>query len=212
MTIIYYANFVKELNHTIFGYYLDLLPLSLRQQILKFKYRQDAQASLIGKLLLIKGLKDLQQDYELIDLKYSVFGRPYFQSAHIDFNISHAGCYVICALSTCGRIGVDLEETKPIIIENFRDQFSNAEWEDIKSSKNPLDKFYFYWTAKEATVKADGRGLNILLKNVEIKKNTAFIKDKIWHLTDLKLFKNYNVQIATNYRIEEKLIFQSVKF
>src|ERR1700748_879112 len=109
MIDIYYSSFKKRLDDRLFRYYLSLLPLDIIDRILRYQRWEDAHASLFGKLLLKKGLGDLGLDSCLQNLKYSKYARP-FVDEDVDFNISHSGSFVVCAFSSAGKIGVDLEE------------------------------------------------------------------------------------------------------
>ncbi len=96
-----------------------------------------------------------------LHLYSTVFPEPLSPTALLDFNISHSGNRVVCILSTQGRVGIDLEETGDIAIDDFQSQFTTAEWAAITGSSMPLQTFYHYWTAKESLIKADGKGLQI---------------------------------------------------
>ncbi len=73
----------------------------------------------------------------------------------IDFNISHSNHFVVCAISTNCKIGIDIEQIKPTSLFDFKDRFSEEEWKIILTSDNTYFWFYYYWTAKEAAIKAD---------------------------------------------------------
>jgi 4'-phosphopantetheinyl transferase len=181
---------------------MNLFPVEIKNKINRFKRWQDAQASLLGKVLLKKGLENLYLKSSLSDLKYTKYGRPYLENA-VDFNISHSGPYIVCAFSTKGIIGADIEQINPIRIEDFKNIFHIDEWHSISTSSNPYYTFYYYWTAKEAIIKADGRGLNVPLQNLLIKKGIGSIDRVIWYYQTISLFDNTILQIASNKKIEE---------
>ncbi|GGK48880.1 hypothetical protein GCM10011322_39890 [Salinarimonas ramus] len=96
------------------------------------------------------------------------FGRPYVDMADAPgFSTSHSGDLALIAVgpgADRGRFAVDLEETRPI--DDFRSvarRFFAAE--EIAAIAQHADEaaarahFYRIWTAKEAFVKALGRGL-----------------------------------------------------
>ncbi|WP_442591958.1 4'-phosphopantetheinyl transferase family protein [Pedobacter sp. AW31-3R] len=197
MIQIYYANYKNKLEDRIYNDYLNSLPQDIRKKILKYRNWSDAQASLYGKLLLQKGLEQLGVDNSLNNLKYTKYGRPYLEG-NIDFNISHSGEYVVCAYTDDCRVGVDLEIIKPIQISDFRAQFLAQEWNKITNSSNTLFWFYYYWSAKEAVVKADGRGLSIPLGSFGIADDKTFVAHRLWHLKTINLFDDYILQVASN--------------
>ncbi len=211
MIKIYFSNYGNKLNEVDFFKYLDLVPIEIKNKILSFKRWEDCQASLYGKLLLKKGLEELGLDSGLINLKYTKYGRPYLEG-NPDFNISHSSCYVVCAISTDSKIGIDIEEVKAIPIYDFKEQFSEEEWNIITASNNKYLWFYYYWTAKEAVIKAEGKGLNFPLKNITIKNNKTKIDETVWYIKDISLIKNYVLQIASDKAINEKIDLVEISF
>ena len=165
MIDLYYAHFSQPFETVKYQAYLQLLPQEMQHKVGRYMRWQDAHSSLIGKLLLIEGLKKYGYDHtRLQDIRYSKYDRPYLDD--LEFNISHSGQYVLCALSNNAKIGVDVEEVRPIDFNDFDRQFTKAEWDVIHSFADPLHGFYNMWTKKEAIVKADGKGLNIPLEDI----------------------------------------------
>lgn len=118
MIRVYYTCFSTLLPIPVYEKYFNYMPVEEKVKITRFRHWQDAQRCLLGKALLIEGLVDLGLSPHLVqDLKKSPDGRPYVtntQENNLDFNIAHAGKYVLCAVSTECRIGVDIEEIKPV--------------------------------------------------------------------------------------------------
>lgn len=76
-------------------------------------------------------------------------------------NISHSGDYILFAFSYCTEPGIDVEEiTDKNDIDSICRVFHPTE-RDILTGSGDHKLFYRYWTAKEAYVKAVGRGLGI---------------------------------------------------
>ena len=170
---------------------------------------QDAHSSLIGKLLLIEGLKKYGYDHtRLQDIRYSKYDRPYLDD--LEFNISHSGQYVLCALSNNAKIGVDVEEVRPIDFNDFDRQFTKAEWDVIHSFADPLHGFYNMWTKKEAIVKADGKGLNIPLEDIIVNDLIAQVYGVEWYLKPIPIDGKYLVHLAANVKIDSQLKVQFV--
>ncbi|WP_395626824.1 4'-phosphopantetheinyl transferase family protein [Daejeonella sp.] len=211
MIQIFYSSYSNKLDHSEFSRYLKLLPLAIQENILKYSRWQDAQASLYGKLLLSHGLKELGLDFSLNNLKYTKYKRPYIEE-NVDFNISHSGDHVVCAFSTKSKIGIDLEKIKPISISDFKNQFHEDEWDHIMTSENNYLWFYYYWTAKEAVIKADGRGLSIPFIELKIENQCAFLEEKLWHLKTIDLFEDYLLQVASNHVLETKISLEKLSF
>ena len=99
-------------------------------------------------------------------------GRPYLcltaEHPQVDFNLSHAGRYVACALAVADpqdgippRVGVDIEVphrrlTPEKLAERF---FAPAEIALLKECGFSTAQFLGIWTKKEAFLKFTGKGL-----------------------------------------------------
>jgi 4'-phosphopantetheinyl transferase len=99
------------------------------------------------------------------------FGRPMISgpagAPRLNFNLTHADGLVACVVSAQGEVGVDTEVIDrttgtTLIAEQY---FCPLETADLKSLSGPLqrDRFFQYWTLKEAFVKARGLGLSMPL-------------------------------------------------
>lgn len=211
MIKLFFSSYVNRLNEADFFKYLNLIPEEIKNRILRLKRWEDRQASLYGKLLLKKGLEELRLDSGLVDLNYTQYGRPYIER-NPDFNISHSTGYVVCAISTNGKIGIDIEEIKAIPIDDFKKQFSKEEWNIITTSHDTYFWFYYYWTAKEAVIKAEGKGLNIPLTSITIKNSKTQIEHTIWHIKRIDFDNNYLLHIASDKSIDEKIDILEISF
>lgn len=188
---------------------MALLPKALRARVLKFVRWQDQHASLIGKLLLMDGLRQFNNHGAFIeDITYDRFRRP-FINHNVDFNISHSGELVACAIIDSGiRIGLDIEKINPINSEDFGEVFTKDEWETIRTSKNPTLSFYDLWTKKEAILKAYGSGFHFPIQDVVIAGDCGTIGEHTWKIRKLALKPGYQACLATgtddhNFKIQE---------
>lgn len=99
-------------------------------------------------------------------------GKPQLQVAcamddALHFNVSHAGEYVLIAVSTDRHVGIDIErrdatldipELEPHIL-------SDAEW---RADMTQRPRFFDCWTAKEAVLKAIGIGVAAHLRDLSV--------------------------------------------
>ncbi|MGZ5057834.1 MAG: 4'-phosphopantetheinyl transferase family protein [Methylobacter sp.] len=122
-------------------------------------------------------------------LQFDNYNRPSIDS-NIDFNISHSGNYVLCAISRAECIGIDIEFIKDIDINYYRDFMSNNEWHNITNSKAPNRRSYDYWTIKESIMKADGRGLSLPPQDIIIHADHALVYNKKWGLKKVPITDN----------------------
>ncbi len=188
----------NRLETAVFNNLLQQLPVTLQHKVLKYRNWQDAERTLAGNILLIKGLASIgRKEYSLDDLKYTEFQKPYFDDT-IHFNITHSGEYVICALSEIHKVGVDVEAIKDIPIHDFTNLFANQEWEKVINATNKLYAFYTLWTKKEAFLKAVGCGLSQPLNEVEIENNRIIWESRPWFLHEVKLDSNHLAYICAN--------------
>jgi 4'-phosphopantetheinyl transferase len=88
-------------------------------------------------------------------------------------SLSHTAGFVACAVSSCERIGVDVEATdRPVAhLEIARTFFSSAELSDLISvpPAQQKDRFFDLWTLKEAYAKARGLGFHLPLNEFSIR-------------------------------------------
>lgn len=199
MIHVFYCNSGVRLDNTLYNYFLNKIPLVYQEEIAKFRKWEDRQHRVLGKMLLIKGLEMLGlTPYSLDQLQFTKLKRPYFNSSNIDFNISHSGKYVLCAISTMAKIGVDVEEIKDIPIVDFTNEFSPEEMKSFLNSGDSLNSFYSLWTKKEAFLKAIGTGLYVPLNKVHVIDKKVNWEEKEWFLTELDLDKNYCANVCAN--------------
>jgi 4'-phosphopantetheinyl transferase len=74
----------------------------------------------------------------------------------IYWSLSHKSAFVAAAVSS-GPVGIDLEKIKPVGRGLYERLAGDAEWA-LASTRDPAI-FFRYWTAKEAVLKAVGKGL-----------------------------------------------------
>lgn len=110
-----------------------------------------------------------------IELIEGTYGRPELARAHeqaLGFNWSHSGSHALIALGRQVVPGIDVEQwrPRPRALEIARRFFSPEEVEALSSLSGHAREqaFLRIWTAKEAVVKALGRGLAFGLDRLSI--------------------------------------------
>lgn len=89
-------------------------------------------------------------------------GKPHLldTSLALDFNVSHSGDWLVCAVTAGTPVGVDVEECKPTrdVMTLARRFFREEEVAAMAACGDgaQCDLFYDLWTLKEAAVKARG--------------------------------------------------------
>jgi 4'-phosphopantetheinyl transferase len=195
---VYYTSFSRCLNDGQYAAYLDTFPQKMQERMVRFARWQDRHAALLGKLLLRKGLMEMGFHRSFENLKYTDYSRPYFDNCSIDFNISHSGEYVLCALGNALKLGIDIEHIRPLDLCHFNSQWTAQELVNIRHSKNDLKQFFNYWTRKESVVKANGKGLSLPLNEIDVTADNILVENKTWHIKEIYISDAYSVHLATD--------------
>ena len=109
------------------------------------------------------------------------------------FNVSHSKGVVVFAKCDDAPIGVDVEVIRPV--DDLLKQYVCNE-EEYKYAKD-YEKFYEIWTAKEALVKCNGEGLDILPRKIPalpLNGNKIFIYES--YRTKVLKENNYVISVA----------------
>jgi len=206
MINIFYTFFESPLEEPLYSDYLSALSPELVEKNLRYVRWQNRHSHLFGKLLLMEGLKQYGIEGDIWNnLEYNAQQRPCLGSNEFDFNITHSGSYVACAIGKNVRLGIDIEENRNVDLKNFKMVMSPGQWDEIGSSSYPLKEFYKYWTIKESVIKADGRGFLIPLEELNVKNDTVQYEDKLWFVRELHFTGGYNAALATDQLSEIKV-------
>jgi 4'-phosphopantetheinyl transferase len=201
---IYYSYLSEENHESLLKNHLPKFPTVYQEKIKRYRRWQDAQLSLLGRMLLFEGIEEIyKQKPDDKVIKYTKYNKPYFDDDLIQFNISHSGEIVVCALSDEHEIGIDIEIVADIRVDDFKSQMTEIEWDRIVLSSDKKDSFFDYWTQKEAAIKAHGHGLTIPLKSFEILDNTTKINEEKYYLKEIKIDKKYKCYISLKTNIGE---------
>lgn len=199
--------FDSMLEKDIWNEYLNRIPSGDQYVVNRYKRWQDRHSALLGKLLVLKGLKHyMGQAASLENICRSAHGRPFLCNHELDFNISHSGGYVTCAFTDAGRVGIDIEKIRNLELSDFKTILSASEWEAIIKAEDSFDMFFEYWTKKESVIKADGKGLSIPLQNIIIKDNRAAVESNTWFLKEIKIAPTVKCYLASNLAHPEIVI------
>jgi 4'-phosphopantetheinyl transferase len=201
---IYYSNIAEENHKDLLQNELVKFPIDFQNKIKRYRRWQDAQLSLLGRILLLKGINEIyNHDYQNKEIHYTKYNKPYFKDDFIQFNISHSGSIVVCAISEKSEIGIDIEMISDIEINDFKSQLTENEMNKILLSNNKSDAFFEYWTQKEAVIKAHGHGLTIPLKSFEILESTTIINNEKFYLKEIKIENQYKCFLSSKEYFSE---------
>ena len=174
---------------------LLLLPKGIHERARRYKRKADGIDFLVGRLLLKEALEAHGIEEGIEDIEFSEKGKPLLKT--VFFNISHTEDMVVCAFSKEVEMGIDVEKRKPVDLENFKDFFKEAEWENIKSDDDSIRQFYWHWTRKESILKAKGLDLSDLNKlDVDVELDTIELEEEKWILDQLGFDEAYDAAIC----------------
>ncbi len=156
-------------------------------RVLRYRHREDQERSLAGALLSRLALaavllpQELGSDPWSLAVSRGPTGRPHLEvgprpaangrragraagpvaQPAADFNLSHAGSWVVCLAARGARVGIDVEELRPVDPGIYPHCLNRAEQEAlaVRPPAERLEAFFTIWTAKEARLKAIGTGL-----------------------------------------------------
>ena len=153
---------------------------------------RDRHNTLIGKLLVYVAYNIIKnEELKFEDYKRDKNNKPFIQDSTLNFNISHSGKTILCAISKYNiQLGIDVEEIKNIDIKGFNNVFHHNEFNGI-TKNNSNDLFYKYWTRKEAYTKAIGSGITIPLDKIDTTKNMISESNNNYYLKSYKINKYY---------------------
>lgn len=133
----------------------------------RFHHHADAVRSAATRALLRRALgAELGTAPEALRFLRSDRGRPALDAGGpppLDFNVAHGGDHALLAWSRVRRVGVDVEplragwDWRPLA----RAVLGGEDLRRIESAEEPARAALFFdvWSAKEALLKADGRGI-----------------------------------------------------
>lgn len=114
-----------------------------------------------------------------VRLGRSPHGRPMLEEpAGWDCNWSHSGGHLAVALGALMRVGIDIERQRgrPRALELARRFFATGEADWLAAREEPGRDFLRLWCAKEAVLKAHGRGLAFGLDRLEIQDGSGGLR------------------------------------
>jgi len=152
----------------------------------RYKSKEAAINFIQGRLLLTHGLQFLGLDIDLEQLQFTDTRKPHLPQ--VNFNISHSANLVVCAFSSRGDIGIDIEVPRDAQIEHLRHSFTSAEWANIENDPLYPQLFYKLWCRKESILKAADISL-AQLHNVKVDayKEEINFNDLTWYIKALNL-------------------------
>ena len=167
---------IPELEQTEFDKLLLLICPEKQKRIKRFHFYRDARNALLGDIIVrteicrITGLNNKQLEFST-----NKYGKPYLANLTkegtgtyppIDFNISHTGHYIACAVAD-KPVGIDIESINPVDLKIAERFFAPDELTYINDGPQ-TERFFEIWTKKESRIKWEGKGLSIPLPSFSV--------------------------------------------
>lgn len=195
--------------------YITLLSPEEYSRMQRFHFEKDRLRYTVSHAILRLLLgRYLSIEPASIAFEQNEFGKPRLApdlAAKLDFNMSHTDRIALLAIAAGLKIGIDVEEIRPVERETVEQHFSLQEQSDLATLTGSawLEGFYNCWTRKEAILKGEGLGLNIMLDafDVSLKPDAEPIVlgirpdagfNSSWHLRHLRPAPLTAVALATN--------------
>ena len=135
----------------------------------------------------------------------SKLGRPFLVgSGQPDFSLSHSATHIAVAISKTGRVGIDIEQVRPLKMstERQRQIMSQArehglDWVELNAGFPDPAEFLSVWTKLEAVAKARGDGIGTLLS--KLKQQPTQRPSQLFTRIETETVKVHSLSLADNF-------------
>ena len=166
--------------------WLDLLGEAEREWLGRVSIPRDRVSYAAAHALLRLGLGQRLPDVapSQLDFTLSNYGKPLLAGGGPNFNISHTNGMAVVMVGDDQSVGVDVEHINPQIATRqlARDIYTPRECDSLDGAPDWSAAFTLLWCAKEAVIKADGRGIQLDLPGIRIAATDAYGSAGHWHL------------------------------
>lgn len=148
--------------------------------------------------------------------EHNAYGKPTVSSVHplnfdLRFNLSHTHGKAVLAVTSTSAIGVDIEskERNSHCLNLANHFFSQSEAQSLNKldKQTQQERFFDYWTLKEAFIKAVGKGLSIPLDSFSFEilpsgniqlfmADTTESKPENWYFCSLDYQEEYTIALC----------------
>ena len=144
-------------DQTLFQFYYDIQPRWRQEKIDTLRRLPDKIQSLGAGILLQKALPGA----DLTQIRFGENGKPYLPGYEMQFNLSHAGDWALCAVGNAA-LGCDIEQMRSYKMSMAHRFFCAEETRMLEDAEGEIqqDLFFRLWTLKESFLKAVGEGLS----------------------------------------------------
>lgn len=167
----WYKYNICDLTDEEYAYWYSLMNADKRQRVDRYHMIDDKKRTVSGEMLARQAIAEwCNVQPESIRFAVDEQGKPYAVELCVEFNISHSGDMVVCAVAD-KPVGIDIEQIRPINLTITKRICTDKELHYLfghtptdadfvyTEDVNILTRFFELWTAKEASGKCIGAGL-----------------------------------------------------
>lgn len=169
---------IRDLTAADYEKWYALMSKDKQLRVDRFRFVDDKKRTVAGEMLARKAIAEwCSVSPESITFGTQKYGKPYAKNLCVEFNISHSGDMVVCAVDD-KPIGIDIEKIRPINLtvakrictdEELGYLFGRTPKEHdfvYTTNHEVLTRFFELWTAKEACGKCIGVGISEIEKQI----------------------------------------------
>ncbi len=160
---------------------LALLPPARRERTERCRFPA-ARCRMAAAGLLLRAVLGIDADERLLTGEY---GKPYLPEGP-EFSLSHGGDLAVLAVDDAGAVGVDAEPCGRSMQGYYLSGVLTAE-ELARCNRPNGERFAWFWTRKEAVMKATGLGLRLTPTRIDTLRETASAQGQTYRLQTLEI-------------------------
>ena len=167
----FYQYNIRDLSNESYIHHYSLMSEEKKRRVNRFRFEDDKKRTVVGEMLARQAISEwCGISEESIVFEIAEHGKPYAKDLNVEFNISHSADMVVCVVDD-NPVGIDIEKIRPVDLNTTKRIFSDEEIghifggipdiEDYNHYLNDaaLQRFFEFWTRKEAYGKLVGMGL-----------------------------------------------------
>ena len=194
----WYKYDIRDLTDAEYNKWYSLMSVDKQQRVDRFCFGDDKKRTVAGEMLARKVISEwCGVTPESISFGAKKHGKLYVKDLDVEFNISHSGDMVVCAIDN-KPIGIDIEQIRPIDLTVVKHICTDEElvylfghtpaYQDFTYTTDTkiLTRCFELWTAKEAYGKCTGEGIKSIStapSNRSIEKH--IFADYVMHICSL---------------------------
>ncbi len=151
-----------NVSRDVIGALAELLTETERARADRYRFDDDRRRSIVARAATRRILSRLTgiapRELHIVEGEH---GKPGLAGGEIELNASHSGDLVALAFARVTPVGIDVERRRKLhdALALARRYFSEAELAFVEGAEDIGAAFFIVWTAKEAIVKASGKGI-----------------------------------------------------